>query len=75
MAPHPHPSAPLGTRPDFQVLRAQMASAALHEVGPAAPGAESAALGFVLGLALSWAGPAGLIWAGEAAAFAEEGAP
>ena len=47
----------------------------LHEIGPAGPGAEAAALGFALALAASWVGPAGLFWAGEEAAFAEEGAP
>jgi len=36
---------------------------------------ESAALGFTLALAAGWAGPAGVFWAGEEAAFAEEGAP
>lgn len=52
-----------------------MAAAPLHELGTEAPGAEVAVLGFGLGLAASWAGPAGLIWVGEENAFAEEGAP
>jgi protein ImuA len=52
-----------------------MAGQPLHEIGPAGPGFEASALGFTLALAASWAGPAGIIWAGEDAAFAEEGAP
>jgi len=52
-----------------------MRSQPLHEAGPAAPGAEPAATGFVLGLAAAWAGKPGVIWAGEDALFAEEGAP
>lgn len=52
-----------------------MAGQPLHEIGPAGPGFEAAALGFALALAASWAGPAGVFWAGEDAAFAEEGAP
>jgi protein ImuA len=52
-----------------------MAGAALHEIGPAGPGDETAALGFTLGLALGWAGAAGIIWAGEEGLFAEQGAP
>lgn len=52
-----------------------MATQPLHEIGPAAPGAEPAALGFTLALAAQWAGPGGVFWAGEEAAFAEEGAP
>ena len=52
-----------------------MAGQPLHELGPAGPGAEAAALGFAWALAASWAGPAGVFWAGEEAAFAEEGAP
>ena len=52
-----------------------MAAAPLHELGTEKPGDFPAALGFALGLAASWAGPAGLIWAGEDGAFAEEGAP
>ena len=38
-------------------------------------GFEAAALGFTLAMAAHWAGPAGVFWAGEDAAFAEEGAP
>src|SRR5262249_25630976 len=53
----------------------QMASAPLHEIGPAATGYEASALSFSLALAASWAGPAGIFWAGEEAAFSEEGAP
>jgi protein ImuA len=52
-----------------------MAGAPLHEIGPAAIGYEASALGFTLALAASWAGPAGIFWAGEEAAFSEEGAP
>jgi protein ImuA len=52
-----------------------MQVAPLHEIGPAASGSEAAALGFSLALAASWAGPAGIFWAGEEAAFSEEGAP
>lgn len=54
---------------------AAMARQPLHEIGPAGAGFEAAALGFTLALAASWAGPAGVFWAGEDAAFAEEGAP
>jgi protein ImuA len=59
----------------FAGYRQQMAKAALHEICPAGPGAEAAALGFCLSLAASWAGSAGLIWAGEEGLFAEDGAP
>jgi protein ImuA len=52
-----------------------MATQPLHEAGPAAPGAEPAALGFTLGLAASWAGPSSVFWVGEEGLFAEEGAP
>jgi protein ImuA len=52
-----------------------MAPQPLHEFGPAAPGAAPAALGFALALAASWAGPAGVIWAGEEGVFSETGAP
>jgi protein ImuA len=52
-----------------------MAGQPLHEIAPAAPGAEAAALGFVLGLAANWRGPAGVFWVGEDGAFAETGAP
>lgn len=52
-----------------------MAGQPLHEIGPAGPGFEAAALGFTLALAASWAGQAGLFWVGEEAAFSEEGAP
>ena len=54
---------------------ATMAGQPLHEIGPIGPGFEAAALGFTLALAAHWAGPAGIFWAGEDAAFAEEGAP
>ncbi len=52
-----------------------MAGQPLHEIGPAGVGFEASALGFTLALAASWMGPAGLFWAGEDSAFAEEGAP
>ncbi|MBK6705614.1 MAG: hypothetical protein IPG56_18840 [Caulobacteraceae bacterium] len=52
-----------------------MASQPLHEIGPSGPGFEASALGFTLALAAHWVGPAGIFWAGEDAAFAEEGAP
>jgi protein ImuA len=52
-----------------------MAGQPLHELCPAEPGAQTAALGFGLGLAASWAGQAGVIWAGEESIFAEDGAP
>jgi protein ImuA len=52
-----------------------MAGQPLHEIGPAGPGFEAAALGFTLALAAKWAGSAGVFWVGEDAAFAEEGAP
>lgn len=54
---------------------ATMASQPLHEIGPSEPGFEASALGFTLALAAHWVGPAGIFWAGEDAAFAEEGAP
>lgn len=59
----------------FEMKLATMAGQPLHEIGPAGPGSEAAALGFTLALAAKWAGPAGVFWAGEDAAFAEEGAP
>jgi protein ImuA len=52
-----------------------MTSQPLHEIGPAATGYEASALGFSLALAASWAGQAGIFWAGEETAFSEEGAP
>ncbi|WP_395645289.1 ImuA family protein [Terricaulis sp.] len=52
-----------------------MAAQPLHEFCPAEPGAETAALGFSLSLAASWAGAPGIIWTGEEGAFAEDGAP
>jgi protein ImuA len=58
----------------FAGLAAAMAGQPLHELCPAGPGAEAAALGFSLGLAASWAGEAGVIWAGEDGVFAEDGA-
>lgn len=61
--------------PGFAGLAAIMAGQPLHEAGPAGPGAEAAALGFTLALAATWVGPAGLFWAGEDAAFGEEGGP
>jgi protein ImuA len=59
----------------FTGMAALMAGQPLHELCPAGPGAEAAALGFSLGLAASWAGQAGVIWAGEDGVFAEDGAP
>lgn len=70
MSPRPAPEA-IG----FCAIGARMAAQPLHELCPAGPGAEAAALGFALGLASSWAGRAGVFWAGEAGVFAEEGAP
>ena len=53
-----------------------MAAQPLHEIGPAKPGEEVAALGFTLGLAAGWAGAAGRVfWAGEEGVFAETGGP
>lgn len=52
-----------------------MAAQPLHELCPVGPGAEGAAVGFSLGLAASWAGQAGVIWAAEDGVFAEDGAP
>ncbi|MBY0565575.1 MAG: hypothetical protein K2P58_15505 [Hyphomonadaceae bacterium] len=52
-----------------------MAAKPLHEIGPAAPSAQSTAIGFALALAAGWCGPAGIIWAGEENVFSEEGAP
>jgi protein ImuA len=56
-------------------MAAAMAGQPLHELCPVGPGAEAAALGFSLGLAASWAGQAGVIWAGEDGVFSEDGAP
>jgi protein ImuA len=61
--------------PGFTGVAAAMAGQPLHELCPAGPGAEAAALGFGLGLAASWAGQAGVIWAAEDGVFAEDGAP
>lgn len=52
-----------------------MAAQPLHEIGPAGPGSETAALGLSLALAASWAGSPGIILAGEEGVFAEDGAP
>ena len=70
-----HSPVPEREERSFASLAAAMAGQPLHEVGPAGPGEEAAALGFVLGLAANWAGPAGIFWAGEEGLFAEEGAP
>lgn len=70
MSPRPAPAAP-----SFAGFAAAMADQRLHELCPAGPGAEMAALGFSLGLASSWAGAAGVVWAGEEGVFAEDGAP
>ncbi len=59
----------------FARVAATMAGQPLHEIGPAGPGFEASALGFTLALAANWMGPAGVFWAGEDAAFVEEGAP
>jgi protein ImuA len=71
-------AAPAGDQPEasgFARFLAEMGRQPLHEIGPAVTGYEAAALGFSLALAASWAGPAGIFWAGEDAAFSEEGAP
>jgi protein ImuA len=52
-----------------------MAGQPLHELCPAGPGAEPAAIGLSLGLAASWAGKGQIFWAAEEGVFAEEGAP
>src|SRR5262245_23357230 len=75
MSPRPAPVEPLGQASDFEAFLSRMAAAPLHELGPAGPGAEPAALGFALGLAAHWGGRAGIIWAGEEGVFAEDGAP
>lgn len=62
-------------RSGFSSYLTHMAGAALHEICPAGPGADAAALGFSLSLAVHWSGAAGVIWAGEEALFAEDGAP
>jgi protein ImuA len=73
--------APLDSSPagwgarDFTHFLNQMATQPLHEIGPAATGYEASALGFSLALTASWAGPVCIFWAGEEAAFSEEGAP
>lgn len=66
---------PASDAPGFAGFAAAMAGQPLHEIGPAGPGCEAAALGFTLALAAAWAGSAGVFWAGEDAAFSEEGAP
>ncbi len=78
MSPRPasfSPSEGAAQHAGFAAKLATMAGQPLHEIGPAGAGFEASALGFTLALATSWAGPAGVIWAGEDAAFAEEGAP
>lgn len=57
----------------FAAFCAQMGRQPLHELCPAGPGAESAALGFGLSLAAQWDGQ--VFWVGESGVFAEEGAP
>lgn len=57
----------------FAAYATLLAGQPLHELCPAGPGAEAAALGFALGLAAHGSGP--LVWAGEEGLFAEEGAP
>ncbi|MCR6646586.1 MAG: hypothetical protein NVV62_19745 [Terricaulis sp.] len=66
-------SCPSPNATSFAGYAAILAGQPLHELCPAAPGAEAAALGFALGLAAQAAGP--VIWAGEEGVFAEEGAP
>jgi protein ImuA len=70
-----HPASYCSRKQGFEALTSAMAGQPLHEIGPAGPGSEAAALGFTLALAANWAGPAGVFWVGEEAAFAEEGAP
>lgn len=52
-----------------------MAAQPLHEIAPAEPGEEAAALGFTLGFAAGWAGAGSVFWVGEEGGFAEAGAP
>lgn len=66
---------PAPAAPGFAGMATSMANQPLHELCPAGPGSEAAALGFSLGLAATWAGQAGVIWAGEDGVFSEEGAP
>lgn len=78
MNPRPASFSPMGAPTQdggFAAKLATMACQPLHEIGPAGAGFEAAALGFTLALAANWAGSAGVFWAGEDAAFAEEGAP
>jgi len=75
MSPRPAFSASPNRAADFEAFLAQMSAAPLHELCPAAPGMETAAVGFSLALAASWAGSPGIIWAGEEGAFTEDGAP
>jgi protein ImuA len=63
----------ISTRAGFADMVAAMARQPLHEIGPALPGDEAAALGCALGLAVNWAGPAGVIWVAEEGALAEMG--
>jgi len=70
----------MGLRPapdasGFAGVAAAMAGQKLHELCPAGPGAETAALGVALGLAAAWVGAAEVFWASEAGVFAEQGAP
>jgi protein ImuA len=74
MSPRPAPVA-LSSQGRFTDVLTRMASQPLHELCPAGPGAETAALGFSLALAAAWTGAPGLIWAGEEGVFAEDGAP
>lgn len=75
MSPRLHTSASETTLSGFSGYLHQMAGAALHEICPAGPGTDGAALGFSLSLAAHWARQAGVIWAGEESLFAEDGAP
>lgn len=78
MSPSPASFGSAGPQPEasgFAGFLQQMSRASLHEIGPAGTGSEAAALGFSLAMAASWAGSPGIFWAGEEAAFSEEGAP
>jgi protein ImuA len=76
MSPRPDILSPAGGgAKGFASLAAAMAGQPLHELTPAAPGMETAALGFGLALAASWGAKGGLFWVGEDGFFAEDGAP
>ena len=75
MSPRPAPIEALEKAGSAQAMLQRMASQPLHELCPAGPGAETAAVGFALALAAAWASSPGVIWAGEEGVFAEDGAP